>query len=590
MDELLASLDSLRAQVLKLSSAAVAHEMEKAHLAAQVKRLSRENERHLELEKMLVARIKLLENALSALRKGDQFSLQGGDDPVKLETGARERRSKRKDFLQKALRDNLGMTTTTSEKEESNNASLLSRQSTSSKDELSALRSLAATLGATADVTLTGGAGEEEKKKPAAVAEIHQQPPTKHVDQQQSVASTELSESEAEMEARLAGMEVSQAMKRMMKGMGGKKGAGNRQERKATPIVVRKPDSEDDGKKSRDNKGENGSSAHRWSATLTQRHALDAVRAVAFGSASRKTSSGYLTVCASDDWTLRTGTGATLRGHRGPVLCVCVIPDDASDMAVSGGLDGCLYSWRVPPTDAGDLRADVRASVRPAHQEAIWGVRPCGEGRLVSWSSDHTVKLWSVAALSEGTAPDEGETYGLRLTIDQLASSEQVMTALDAFPSGKGLVALTNKGSVGSATVWDIEAQKSSSSFIVEDSTASCGPVVCGRCVVDANVLVTGHNGGRMSMWDVRSATLTTSFVSHTECVTCLDVDATASYLASGSSDASVRLWDFRKQTCLFDVVAHRKKWDEGVTALAFHHTLPVFCTGGADGVVKVFE
>ena len=103
----------------------------------------------------------------------------------------------------------------------------------------------------------------------------------------------------------------------------------------------------------------------------------------------------------------------------------------------------------------------------------------------------------------------------------------------------------------------------------------------------DGGVFVTGHEDGKVCVWDARTAEATATFVAHPDVVS--RVDLSASLIVSGASD-TVRLWDLGTRNCLTDVVAHRKKFDEGVTALAFHPSLPEFASGGGDGVVKVFS
>ena len=53
--------------------------------------------------------------------------------------------------------------------------------------------------------------------------------------------------------------------------------------------------------------------------------------------------------------------------------------------------------------------------------------------------------------------------------------------------------------------------------------------------------------------------------------------------------DGSIRLWNMENKTCIQEITAHRKKFDEAVFDVAFHPSQPFIASGGADAVAKVF-
>ena len=59
-------------------------------------------------------------------------------------------------------------------------------------------------------------------------------------------------------------------------------------------------------------------------------------------------------------------------------------------------------------------------------------------------------------------------------------------------------------------------------------------------------------------------------------------------FLFSGH-DSSVRLWNLETKTCIQEITAHRKKFDESIFDVAFHPSRPYIASAGADALAKVF-
>jgi striatin 1/3/4 len=60
--------------------------------------------------------------------------------------------------------------------------------------------------------------------------------------------------------------------------------------------------------------------------------------------------------------------------------------------------------------------------------------------------------------------------------------------------------------------------------------------------------------------------------------------------LISGGHDGAIRAWDLRTFHLVFDASAHRKKYDEGLLALAASDKYPVIASGGADSHIKILQ
>lgn len=53
--------------------------------------------------------------------------------------------------------------------------------------------------------------------------------------------------------------------------------------------------------------------------------------------------------------------------------------------------------------------------------------------------------------------------------------------------------------------------------------------------------------------------------------------------------DCSIRLWNMDNKTCVQEITAHRKKFDESILDVAFHPSRPFIASAGADALAKVF-
>ena len=53
--------------------------------------------------------------------------------------------------------------------------------------------------------------------------------------------------------------------------------------------------------------------------------------------------------------------------------------------------------------------------------------------------------------------------------------------------------------------------------------------------------------------------------------------------------DCSIRLWHLDNKTCVQEITAHRKKFDEAIFGVAFHPSMSYIASAGADALAKVF-
>jgi striatin 1/3/4 len=70
--------------------------------------------------------------------------------------------------------------------------------------------------------------------------------------------------------------------------------------------------------------------------------------------------------------------------------------------------------------------------------------------------------------------------------------------------------------------------------------------------------------------------------VGHTDAITSLLLTqkSNQNMLVSGGHDGAVRGWDIRTFQCIYDIAAHRKKYDEGVLSIAACDKFPLIASG----------
>ena len=108
------------------------------------------------------------------------------------------------------------------------------------------------------------------------------------------------------------------------------------------------------------------------------------------------------------------------------------------------------------------------------------------------------------------------------------------------------------------------------------------------------DLFATGHEDKHIKFFDVKSNKITSDFVAHADSINDLCRGFNEYQLLTCSQDGSVRSWDLRggKNKLIFDIPAHRKKYDEGcysIKALQYRG-VNYFVTCGADGCIKIFS
>ncbi|KAH8385411.1 striatin-4 isoform X6 [Drosophila serrata] len=336
--------------------------------------------------------------------------------------------------------------------------------------------------------------------------------------------------------------------------------------------------------------GSAGGAGYRktWNAKYTLRSHFDGVRSLIFHPEEP------VLITASEDhtlklWNLQKTVQAkksasldveplyTFRAHTGPVLCLGM--SSTGETCYSGGLDGNIECWQLPspnidPYDCYD--PNVHSGTLEGHTDAVWGLTTM-QSNIVSCSADGTVKLWSPynkePLLRTYTA---SEAEGVPSSVDFVRN--EVDHIVVAYNSAHCIVYDTETGKQVVRLEAAQEMSGNTGKFINKVVSHPTLPIT-----------ITAHEDRHIRFWDNTSGTLVHSMVAHLEPVTSLAVDAHGLYLLSGSHDCSIRLWNLDNKTCVQEITAHRKKFDESIFDVAFHATKPYIASAGADGLAKVF-
>lgn len=250
------------------------------------------------------------------------------------------------------------------------------------------------------------------------------------------------------------------------------------------------------------------------------------------------------------------------------------------EQCYSGGLDGVINCWNLPnsnidPYDSYD--SQVLKGAYDGHTDAVWGLSVNHtKGHLISCSADGTVKLWSpqtkVPLLNTYTSEEEGIPSSVDFVRDEV---DRIVVA---YNSAHCIIYDTETGK----PIVKLEAQ--------QEMSGNIGKYI--NKVVSHPTLpitITAHEDRHIRFWDNTSGSLVHSMVAHLDAVTSLAIDSHGLYLLSGSQDCSIRLWNLDNKTCVQEITAHRKKFDESILDVAFHPSRPYIASAGADGLAKVF-
>ena len=318
------------------------------------------------------------------------------------------------------------------------------------------------------------------------------------------------------------------------------------------------------------------------------------------------------------------------RIHTTPIFTVTgasnknIVGDYLNNVSVySSGSDGVIRGIKIPsvntPNSEENMNKHTLLSWR-VHQDMIWQLNYHPSNFLLSSvSSDGTVKIFKTYELyEEKNNFDENKfrksktkkinihhyyhydnSYSKNLVRNLIFRNRrdniiEIPTSCDWRPEISSQIIVSHIAPY--IRLYDIETGQNVNdfSFDVERNIQYESKQVNKIVFFNNDLFVTGHEDKHVKFFDINSNKVITDFVAHTDSINDLCKGFNEYQLLTCSQDGSVRSWDLRggKNKLIFDILAHRKKYDEGCFAIKTFQLRGenYFVTCGADGCIKIFS
>ena len=276
----------------------------------------------------------------------------------------------------------------------------------------------------------------------------------------------------------------------------------------------------------------------------------------------------------------------------------------------SSGIDGVIRTINFPPLNSNnndDIINKYTLNPWRAHQDMIWELNYHPSNNLLSSvSSDGTVKIFKTYEENKINMNEKNNNIKHDYSYDSSCKNlvrnfmfrnryfnfVEIPTSCSWDLNNENLIYVSHIASY--IKIYDIETGKSNGdiSYEVEKNIPYESQQANKILSFNNSLIVTGHEDRQIRFFDKNNNLMVKNFVAHTDSISCLCNGINEYELLTASHDGTVRCWDLRggNNKLIFDIPAHRKKYDEGCLSLNLIKSENLMVTSGADGIIKIFK
>ena len=276
----------------------------------------------------------------------------------------------------------------------------------------------------------------------------------------------------------------------------------------------------------------------------------------------------------------------------------------------SSGIDGVIRTINFPPLNSNnndDIINKYTLNPWRAHQDMIWELNYHPSNNLLSSvSSDGTVKIFKTYEENKININEKNNNIKHYYSYDSSCKNlvrnfmfrnryfnfVEIPTSCSWDLNNENLIYVSHIASY--IKIYDIETGKSNGdiSYEVEKNIPYESQQANKILSFNNSLIVTGHEDRQIRFFDKNNNLMVKNFVAHTDSISCLCNGINEYELLTASHDGTVRCWDLRggNNKLIFDIPAHRKKYDEGCLSLNLIKSENLMVTSGADGIIKIFK